>query len=434
VLARALLSRLLFHRNVADISSGLSTLLKLRPLCACALVLVFAAAGAAQTPPPGDGGPDPATVRVRMGPLWMNPTVSMPNVGIDTNVFNEPLHLNPKRDFTITAAPKTEFWLRMGRTWLSGVVAEEIVWYQTYASERAANDTYTIGWKAPLNRVLMTTSATWLSTRSRPGFEIDARAARQEPQYSGSLELRGFAKTFLGVRGSWRQVRFDDAAVFKGSSLGDQLDRTGESAAITLRHELTPLTSITVSAGRSKERFTTALSRNSTTEDYSIALMFDPAALLKGNATIGYTVYKTESADLADYRGTTAAIALTYTLLGSTRFAGTITRDVEFSYDINQPYYVLTGGTLSIAQQVFGPFDVMARAGDRRLNYRSRAGAVVTNPDRTDRVQTYGGGFGIHLGPTLRLGFNLDNERRTSVLTDREYEGLKYGSSITYGL
>jgi putative beta-barrel porin BBP2 len=412
---------------------GLSTLSKHRALSALALVLLFARSGSAQTPT-AEGGPDPATVRVRMGPLWLNPTVSMPNVGVDTNVFNEPLHLNPKRDFTITASPKTEFWLRMGRTWLSGIVSEDIIWYQTYASERAANDTYTVGWKAPLTRLVVATSATWLNTRSRPGFEIDARARRKEPQYSGSIEVRGFAKTYVGIRGSWKQVRFDETAVFKGSSLGDQLDRRAETVAITLRHDLTPLTSLTVSAARSDERFDTAVSRNSTTDEYSVALLFDPAALFKGSATIGYTVFKPEAADLGGYRGTTAAIALTYTLLGSTRFAGTMTRNIEFSYDVNQPYYVLTGGTLSIAQQVFGPFDIMARAGDERLKYRSRLGAVLTDPDRTDRVKTYGGGIGIHLGQTLRLGFSLDNERRTSVLADREYEGLKYGSSITYGL
>ena len=51
-----------------------------------------------------------------------------------------------------------------------------------------------------------------------------------------------------------------------------------------------------------------------------------------------------------------------------------------------------------------------------------------------DHVRLYGLGFGTHLGRDLRLGFNIDKERRTSVLTDREYEGLRYGLSLTYGL
>ena len=371
-------------------------------------------------------------VRVRIGPLWMSPTISMPNVGIDTNVFNDPITVTPSRDFTVTVSPKIDLWLRMGRTWLSGLIAEDVVWYQEYTSERSVNDTYTIGWRAPLNRLVLATSATWLSTRARPGFEIDARAHRTEPTYTGSAEVRGFARTFIGVRGRWTQVNFDEDAVFEGSSLQQQLDRTATAAAITLRYELTPLTSITFSGGRSEERFEFAQSRDSTSDDYSVGLTFDPAALLKGNATVGYTAYKPGAADLPSYRGTTAAAGLSYTLLGSTRLSATMTRGVEFSHDIDQPYYLLTGGTGSIAQQIFGPVDIVARAGAQRLEYRTRAGATVTAPDRTDRVRSYGAGVGFRLGQELRLGFNLDRERRTSALADRQYEGLKYGTSVTY--
>jgi hypothetical protein len=395
------------------------------------LVLLAAPAGLAQTP--GDGGPDPAAVRVRIGPFWLNPTISMPNMGIDTNVFHDPPNVPQKRDFTITLSPRTDLWLRMGRTWLSGSINEDLVWYQTYSTERSNSESYIVGWKAPLNRLLLTSSAAWVNTRARPGFEIDTRAQRKEPMYSGSIEVRGLAKTFIGVRGTWNQVRFDDHAAFQGSSLQEQLDRTGTTAAVTIRHELTPLTSITFSGGRSEQRFKSAPLRNSTSTDYTVGLIFDPAALIKGSATLGYTVYAPEAADLAGYRGSTAAVGLSYTLLGSTRVAGTITRNVEFSYDVNQPYYVLTGGTISIAQQVFGPFDVVFRTGAHRLDYESRAAAAVIEPSRTDRVRSYGFGAGIHLGGDLRLGFNVDKERRTSALISREYEGLKYGASITYG-
>jgi hypothetical protein len=406
--------------------------LKRRIFWTLSLALLVAPASFAQSV--GDGGPDPATVRLRLGPLWVNPTISMPNIGIDTNVFNDPLNVTPKKDFTFDLSPKAELWLRMGRTWIFGSVAEEIIWYQKYTSERSVNSTYSIGWKAPLNRVVLTTSATRMNTKARPGFEIDVRAQRVEPLYAGSIEVRGFAKTFLGVRGSWNQVRFDDDAVFNGSSLAQQLDRTVRVAAITLRHELTPLTSILFSGGRSEQRFRSAPLRNSTSSDYSVGLLFDPAALIKGSATVGYTAYTPEASDLAGYRGSTAEASLTYTLLGSTRISGTITRGVDFSYDVNQPYYLRTGGTISLAQQIFGPLDFVARAGAQRLRYQTRTGADVTVPDRTDHVRLYGIGFGTHLGQDVRLGFNVDRERRTSVLTDREYMGLRYGASLTDGL
>lgn len=381
-----------------------------------------------------DGGPDPAAVRVRLGPLWMNPTVTMPNLGIDTNVFNDPPNVTPRRDLTLTVIPKTELWLRLGRTWLSGTVTDDIIWYQTYTTERAANPTFAVGWTAPLNRLVLTSSATWLRTRSRPGFEIDARAQRTEPSYAGSVEVRGFSRTYLGVRGSWARVAFGENEFFKGANLHEELDRTTQVAAITIRHAVTPLTSITFSGGRSKQRFEFSPTRNSTSDEYSIAVNFDPAALLKGSARVGYTAYKTEAADLEDYKGLTSAVTLAYTLLGSTRFALNIARNVESSYDIDQPFYLLTGANAALAQQIFGPVDAVARIGAQRLEYRSRAGTVVEVPDRTDHVRSVGGGVGFRMGQELRLGFNVDKERRTSLVTNRAYNGLRYGTAVTYGL
>jgi hypothetical protein len=399
-------------------------------LVALVVSLSATAAVSAQT---SDGGPDPAAVRVRIGPLWMNPSVSMPNMGIDTNVFNDPSAATPRRDFTITVSPKTDLWLRLGRTWLSGTIAEDIVWYQKYVSERSSNTAYVVAWKAPLNRLVVATSARWIDTRSRPGFEIDARAQRKEPSYAASVEVRGFAKTFIGVRGTSRRVEFSEASVFQGTSLKTELDRTETSAAITIRHELTPLTSLTFSAGRSEQAFKFS-PRDATSNDYTLSVSFDPAALLKGTATFGYTAFDPAAADLPAYNGTTASVNLSYMLLGSTRFAGTVSRNIEFSYDIDQPYYVQTGVTGSIAQQLFGPVDVVGRFGSQSLEYRNRTGAEGIVADRTDRLRSYGGGIGYHLGEDLRLGFNIDKERRRSVISDREHEGLKYGTSLTYGL
>ncbi len=60
-------------------------------------------------------------------------------------------------------------------------------------------------------------------------------------------------------------------------------------------------------------------------------------------------------------------------------------------------------------------------------------GAIVEAPDRVDRARSYGLGVGFRIGQDLRLGFNFDKERRLSVLEDRQYNGMKYGASITYG-
>ncbi|HVH26966.1 MAG TPA: hypothetical protein VM818_09410 [Vicinamibacterales bacterium] len=303
--------------------------------------LLLAAPASAQTV---DEGPDPATIRVRFGPLWMNPSIALPNLGVDTNVFNEPPSASPKTDFTMTVVPKADLWLRMGRTWLSGTIAEDVVWYQQYETERSTNHLLAVVWKAPLNRLATSVGASWLSTSARPGFEIDARVRRREPAVTASVEVRGFPKTFFGARAAGRDVSYEKY-VYLGTNLQEELDRTVTDGAITIRHELTPLN------------------------------------------------------------------------------------------DNDQPYYVLTGTGGSIAQRIAGPVDVVARASDQRLRYQNRLDDGPADPERTDRVRSFGTGVGVRIGGgDLRLGFNIDRERRTSVLPEHEYEGLKYGTSLTYGL
>jgi putative beta-barrel porin BBP2 len=387
----------------------------------------------AQTTTTADGGPDPSAIRIRTGPLAMTPKVELTNLGVDTNVFNEPNDANPKEDFTFTVTPSIDIWLRMGRSWLQTTIREDLVWYQTYDSERSANTSYSMNWKTYLNRFRLVVTPDYLNTRERPGYEIDARSQRVEYGVKGDVEVRTFAKTFLAVNGSWRKVDFDQDAFYVGTSLAFQLNRTMTGAGVSIRHQLTPLTTISMNVGRTQDRFEFVPLRDSDSTTISASVSLDPQALIKGTASIGYRNFQPVVRSVPNYEGATALGSLSYTLLGMTRFSGEFKRDVGYSYDVNQPYYLETGFNASIAQQIFGPFDAIARFGASRLAYRDRAGADVEVADRTDRVRSYGGGVGYHMGRDLRLGFNIDHQRRITEVTGREYEGLRYGIAVTYG-
>ena len=339
-------------------------------------------------------GPDPAKVRMHLGPLWMNPSVSLTNMGVDNNVFNEPDDAQPKRDFTFTVSPLTDLWFRFGRTWIKGTLREDVVWYQTYASERSGNNTYSIEWQVPLNRLSFNISNAWTKTRERPGFEIDARSLRRDTVSDAKIEFRAMPKTFVGVHGTRSVIKFDQDAFFLGSSLSEELNRTVTSGGLTLRHQLTPLTSITLEATRSEDRFDSTRLRDSNSTAVTGNVTFDPAALIRGTATFGYRDFRPLSLDVPGYNGLTSDVSLSYTLFGTTRLTVAAKRDVQYSFDVNQPYYLLTGVSGSVAQQVFGPFDVIVRGGAQHLAYRDRAGAVILVADRTDSVQSYGGASG----------------------------------------
>jgi hypothetical protein len=392
-------------------------------------VLIVAPGAAAQTvtPPP----PDASAVRVRLGPLLINPSLALTNLGVDTNVFRTAT--DPKRDFTFTVTPAANVWLGMGRTWVAGAVREDIVWYKTYASERSVNNRYAIGWLVPLARIAFDVGVDALRTRERPGFEIDVRAERDELGYGAGVELRALSRTLFGIRGDRRVVDFGSDAVFRDRRLRDQLNRTDTSGAVTIRHELTPLTSITFAAGRRWERFEFEPSRDSESTTASAGVRFDPSALISGSASVGFRHFDPVTPDVPGFRGTTAAVDLAYVALGVTRIAVQASRDIQHSFRIEQPYYLQASFAGSLAQQIYGPLDVEARVGVSKLEYRNRSAAGATSIERVDRVRSYGAGVGYHLGTDLRVGVNVDQQRRESPVPDASYEGLLLGASVVYG-
>jgi hypothetical protein len=402
-------------------------LIKLKPkaLAAALFLLCVVPAGALAQPP--------SNVRMHLGPLFVNPTIALTNAGVDTNVFNEATQESPKEDFTLTLAPATDAWFRVGRSWLNATVREDIVYYQKYSSERSVNSNYKLSWMIPFSRISFNPTASFTNTRDRPGFEVDSRARRNEYGYGGTVEVRALSKTFVAVQASRRISAFDRNAEFLGTNLRDQLNRTVDEASISLRHELTPLTRLTVEVAREQDRFEFSPVRDSDSTRITAGVKLDPAALIKGGAVVGYRDFKPLDSSLSGFKGATVEADLSYVLLGVTRFAVRGTRDVQYSYDVNQPYYLQSGINLEISQQIAGPLDAVGRVGAARLEYQDRAGAAVAVSNRVDHVENYGGGLGYHVGRDTRIGVNVDQYRRLSPVSGRRYQGLRYGIAVTYG-
>src|SRR5207244_9684746 len=110
----------------------------------------------------------------------------------------------------------------------------------------------------------------------------------------------------------------------------------------------------------------------------------------------------------------TAAVNVSYRFVNATRVSISATRKLDYSFDINQPYYVQSGFSASIVRRVAGPFDVMVNGGWQVLAYRDRVGTAVAISDRVDTIQDVGGGVGYHLGRTGRFGLYVDNAGRVS--------------------
>ena len=186
-----------------------------------------------------------SAVRVRFGPLMLNPTISLTNIGIDHNVFNDPPDKDPKEDFTFTVTPACDFWLRLGPTWLSANITEGINWYQEYSTERNASNIYKISWTVPGSRVSFKVDAGYLNVKDRPGFEIDTRAERSDTNFGGSVDFHALS-SHIGVTATRLQTAFADDAFYNGTDLQTSLNRVDTTYGVNFRHVLTPLTTITL--------------------------------------------------------------------------------------------------------------------------------------------------------------------------------------------
>jgi len=366
---------------------------------------------------------------VRIGPVAFTPRLVLKNLGWDSNVFNE--SEDPKQDFTVTAGGLVDWWMRAGDVRLISTVQADYVYYTTYASQRGWNHGENLRIEYRLNRIRPYGLGSYLSTADRLGYEINTRQRHSEGALGAGLDVRATSKTQLDFSARQTSYTYPSDAVYGGQSLAESLSRTGRIGSVTLRYSATPLTALTVLGEYREERYDESPERDNDSFRIMPGVQLDPFALIKGSARVGYLHLHAPSPSIPDYSGVVADVNLSYVLLGRTRFSVGVKRDIQFSYDIAESYYVLTGVDGSVRQGLGMGWDVEARGYNQRLAYQQTFGTTDVAAGRVDRVQSYGGGVGYRPGQSIRIGFNIDYYRQRSDYYPG-YNTLRYGLSSTY--
>ncbi len=396
---------------------------------AAGLVLLLCVGGRSAGAQTGQVPADPAeNAPIQVGPLSLNPRLELLNVGVDSNVFNEAE--GARQDFTATVRPSLDATLRFGRGRLTYRSWLDAVYFQKYKDERSLNRFGEVRVEARLTRFVPYATVSGLATRERPNREIDLRARRDNQAVGAGAAVLMLSRT--SIVGAVRReiVRYADT-VFRGELLSRQLDEKRNIVQGGLRLALTPLTTLSVTASQEQDRFDLSPARDSDTLRIGPTLDFDPSALVSGTLSVGYRRFSPLHDTMPAFRGLVAQVAMRYTLLGRTRFEVAVGRDVDYSYDSQQPYYLRTGGTLTVTQLLAGPFDVQGVAGRDRLEYRGATAAA--GPAGTDTTEVGGGGIGYRLGQTARLGVNVEFTRRRGDVPARSYDRRRILGSVTYG-
>lgn len=378
---------------------------------------------------------DPVSAaRIRLGPLGITPTLTL-STGVDTNVFNEAD--DAKQDLTTAISPRVQAWFRMRRLLVEAQNATDAIGYREYSGQGGLSTRNEVRASVPLNRLRLTVINSFASIQQRASLEIDTRVRRRDNNLTGVVDLRATPRTVLRASAARSTTGFADEASYLGVSLAETLNRTAQTAELSIRYEATSVTTVVGSIERMQERFERSPERDSGSLRVAPGVEFQRGGLFTGRAFAGYRRFSIDSGLAADFTGPVAAVELSSTLRGDTRVGVQVSRDVAYSFEVTTPYYVLTATGVTLGRRLADRWDVTAQAARQRLGYRRRTTASVpadgSAGDRVDTVFSLGGGVNYRLSPSLRFGLNVDRSRRRSGLVQRTYDGTRILGQFTYG-
>lgn len=372
----------------------------------------------------GFGEAEPTTSAFRLGPILATPGLTVREVGVDTNVFDEPV--DPKRDYTATVSPDLRLFSRIGLVRFTARSAADFTYYREFEEERAISRQMWVRTDVILSRLRPWVSAAFVQTRDRLNAELDRRAPRRGLEYGGGVGFAVSPQTRVFAAAARTDTKFRDAEVFQGVDLAAAFNRTTETAYGGVAMSLTPFTTLALQGGAQRDRFAETPLRDSESRTASAQLQFSPDAVIRGRLRIGYRDFTPADPGLARYQGVTGNAGVAFSVFGTARFDIDGTRDVEYSFEEEAGYFVQTGVTLTYTQRLFGAWDLQGRGGRSWLDY----GAAQLDGARNDRVDTYAVGLGYNLQDRSRIGLHYEyTERNAPTRADRRFDRQRiYGS------
>ena len=374
--------------------------------------------------------------RIHVGPFYMNPALLLKELGVDTNVFNTAE--DPKTDFTATVTPVADVAVPVARKALfKATVGADFVYFGTYASERSIDPQVRVRAEGYIHRVTLFAEDAYLNTRERPNYEIDLRSRHLENDAVAGVKLQATPKLSGEIGARSAETRYDADAYFNGTPLQQTLNRTTSGAVGAIHDRLTPLTSVGVKFDRLRDTFPYSPGRNSDSYRIMPGVEFKPKALIRGSAWVGYRSFTPDNPkELPAFSGLVADVGLSYTLLGSTTLGASYFRDLTYSYEVEQPFFVDNSAGVSIRRELGGRFDAIVTGDRHRYDYHSQLTAALPKADgRVDTTWVYGANVGYRLNSAARVGFGVSYYTRNSTLVNSvQYDGLRFGVTVNYGI
>jgi hypothetical protein len=365
---------------------------------------------------------------IRLGPLGLSPTLTITNLGIDSNVFNDAL--DPKRDLTMTATPRMVARLRTGRTLLTGALATGLVYFQRFSDERSIDYASEARADVDLGAFKPYLLGSSTHTSERLNAELDIRAPRAQTHLAAGGRYLASPRAGFVAAVKHTSVEFDEGSTFDGIALSRTLSSNVGVVEAGVEYYATPLTTISVIASRQQDRFDAAPERDTDSFRIMPSIRMDAPAIVQGSLAVGIRRFDGQDPELPDFTGLVVQGTLSHAIGELTKVDLAVSRDVQYSFEETEPYYLLSSIRVTVTRQIRETLDIRGAVGREQLDYRAR---FAGTDERRDSWQMISAGVGFRYRPHIRLGVDLEFAKRSSDRADREYDRTRLLGSLTYG-
>jgi hypothetical protein len=392
-------------------------------LAACALLGLLALPCSAQAQI-GRNDIDPAEgAQFRSGTLAWSPALVFSS-GYDTNVYREPAGF---RDYENFVVPQIEGWWVHPGFFVKVNAAAEMVRFNNNVG--ATNSQVGIDLERRRSLVRPWVSYDRRRTAANPfGFEAGYKSLRLENDINGGLKLRLSPRSEARIFGRLTRTGWDADAIYQGSVLRENLNRTTSAIGGSYIRAITQLTGIGASVDVSTDRFKFAPRRNGETLNVRGQVEFASPALIFGTASVGYRRFVSSNSGAANNNGLSSQVNIGYGAADGTLIKFSYGRETQYSLDASLAYFVLTSYSVSAARRVGTMFDAAVFANRFGLDYRPSG--LFAGAGRVDIGNEYGTAVAYRVGRRGRIGVSAERSTKTGPWG---YQATRLVGFLTYG-
>lgn len=373
--------------------------------------------------------------RYRLGGLAVTPAISLYDIGLDSNVFNE--SAAPKSDFTMTLQPALDAAARIGAVRMAWSGRGDVSYYRRYSDQGTPAGRHRLQIDVPINRVRLFATHAYVNAKDRPTPEIDVRVRRREHLVTSGAEVHVSALTRATLTVESGLTEFDESASVRGLSIAAALDRQTDRVGASIAHALTPLTSLTGACVIQRERFLGDELRSNTNRRASAGLSFRPLALVTGRIEAGVLDYASRDHRVPGLQAPAFAADLGYVFKGRTHLALRGDRTISYSIDDASAYYLQTSYGVTVIHALTDTFQLTAGAGRQWLEHQqtSTAPPVGEPVAPLTKIAFVDTGIGYDMGAGVRWSLRASYVTRDPIggAVATHFENLRVFAAISYG-